>query len=71
MNNNRSQINLHSPYKPTTNMTIKIQRKETETEKGPKMDYSFEKKNKSSSPMENKKSKPMVDSTSSFTFEEN
>jgi hypothetical protein len=52
-------------------MTIKIQRKETETEKGPKMDYSFEKKNKSSSPMENKKSKPMVDSTSSFTFEEN
>lgn len=35
------------------------------------MDYSFEKKNISSSLMENKKSKPMVDSTNSFTFEEN
>jgi hypothetical protein len=34
------------------------------------MDYSFEKINKSSSPIESNKSKQMVGSTNSFTFEE-
>jgi hypothetical protein len=35
------------------------------------MDYSFEKKNKSYSPIENKKYKPIDESKSSFNFEEN
>jgi hypothetical protein len=39
---------------------IKVPRKDNETEKSSKMDYSFEKINKSSSPIESNKSKQMV-----------
>ncbi len=55
LTNNRSQINLHSPYKPST--LVKVPRKDNETEKSSKMDYSFEKTNKSSNPIENKRFK--------------